>query len=250
MFTKAIRRLLSKSPVVYEIGATIKLIWLRLYYSGGDVIAAISLIKSKNGLALDIGANRAQSAVRMLKLKPGFKVISFEPNKKCVFSLKIAKVILGSSFHYELFGLSDKSGERTYYEPYVNSLAVAAEGTFCPENLDESLEKRIGHYEIRKSTFSTRTLDELNLSPIFLKIDVQGAELDVLRGARNTIIRCKPIIVVEKNAHNEEQTKLYLEDLGYVAISSATATEAGVGLGDLAGDNVFVIKTDLSTPSS
>lgn len=41
-------------------------------------------------------------------------------------------------------------------------------------------------------------LDDLNLSSIgLIKIDVQGAEGEVLEGAKETLKRCKPVVVVE-----------------------------------------------------
>ncbi|MBX9768592.1 MAG: FkbM family methyltransferase, partial [Bdellovibrionales bacterium] len=40
-------------------------------------------------------------------------------------------------------------------------------------------------------------LDELQLRPNFIKIDVQGLELQVLKGAMQTIKRYRPLIMVE-----------------------------------------------------
>ena len=40
------------------------------------------------------------------------------------------------------------------------------------------------------------SIDELNLSPTILKIHVEGAELEVLQGAIQTIQRCRPVIMV------------------------------------------------------
>ncbi len=55
---------------------------------------------------------------------------------------------------------------------------------------------------------SVKTLDGLNLNVNFLKIDVEGYEPNVLRGARETIKRCKPIIVMEANHEPEKQKSL------------------------------------------
>ena len=49
------------------------------------------------------------------------------------------------------------------------------------------------------------TIDSLNLQRLdFLKIDVQGLEIEVVKGAMETIKRCKPIIVVEANNPSED----------------------------------------------
>jgi FkbM family methyltransferase len=247
MLLKTFRRVLSSVPLLYELAAAFKLAWVRVSYSGGGAIAAIQLVREEQGLALDIGANRGQSAIRILRLKPHFRVLSFEPNKRCISCLKIAKVLLGRSFQYELCGLSDINGNMIYYEPRINSLSVSAEGTFCPENLDDFLEQRIGRYDVRQTSFPVRVLDEMSLSPAFIKVDVQGAELAVLRGARDTITRCKPVVVVERNIHNEEGVKSYMADLGYKALSNGSANALGLKLGDLSGDNVFVFEAKSSS---
>ncbi len=59
-----------------------------------------------------------------------------------------------------------------------------------PENEDDARE-----------TVVVRPLDYYGLDRIdFLKIDVEGMELDVLEGARETVERCQPVIFVEANS--------------------------------------------------
>ena len=50
------------------------------------------------------------------------------------------------------------------------------------------------------------TLDQFNLSACdFLKIDVEGMELDVLKGAYGTIVRCQPVVMIEVGKVPEER---------------------------------------------
>lgn len=238
---KRIRQLLSRVPPVYTGAAILRLFWLRLTYSGGGAISAILLVESRQGLALDIGANRGQSAIRIARLKPDFDIISFEPNRRCEFALRVVRVMLGKRFRYELAGISDQNGNVTYYEPFVNSLPVSSEGTFLPGNLDEEMEQRLGNrYGVRETTLPVLRLDDLNLSPDFVKIDVQGWELNVLRGARETIRKCHPVLVIERNRHNERETTEYLEDLGYRKLDQTALRQNGLVFVDISGDNVFV----------
>lgn len=71
-----------------------------------------------------------------------------------------------------------------------------------------------------------RTLDSFDLPTIdFMKIDCEGYEFPVLKGAAETLRRCKPVIVVEQKPHPNfakqwEQyaaIKFLAEACGYVA---------------------------------
>ena len=46
---------------------------------------------------------------------------------------------------------------------------------------------------------SVRTLDSFGLAPALIKFDVEGHEIPALRGARNTIMRFRPVLVIEVN---------------------------------------------------
>lgn len=71
-----------------------------------------------------------------------------------------------------------------------------------------------------------RTIDSYNFDEVdFIKIDCEGYEVFVLRGARETLLRCKPVIIVEQKRDMSEQfgvPKLaavdYLLELGYVKV--------------------------------
>ena len=58
----------------------------------------------------------------------------------------------------------------------------------------------------KNSTFDgieMRTLDSFGFDDVdFIKIDVEGYELPVVRGARETILRCRPNVVVEQKGND------------------------------------------------
>lgn len=68
-----------------------------------------------------------------------------------------------------------------------------------------------------------KTLDWFDLSPNLLKIDTEGYELFVLRGAEKTLVKHRPVVIVEqKPGHASKNFGLkdtaaipYLESLGY-----------------------------------
>lgn len=60
-----------------------------------------------------------------------------------------------------------------------------------------------GFEVLNKTTIKQINLDnylaEKNIIPNFIKIDVDGYEMQVLKGLKNTILKVKPIIVIETN---------------------------------------------------
>jgi FkbM family methyltransferase len=60
-----------------------------------------------------------------------------------------------------------------------------------------------------------------DLSPSVIKIDVEGMELDVIRGAKETISRCKPVLYFEYGDRTDgDQVDALLHEIGYVAFWS------------------------------
>jgi FkbM family methyltransferase len=58
------------------------------------------------------------------------------------------------------------------------------------------------------------TLDSFNLSPTFIKIDIQGAELLAFKGGVETLMRSKPGLIVECENGNIQAVE-FLQKLGY-----------------------------------
>jgi FkbM family methyltransferase len=51
--------------------------------------------------------------------------------------------------------------------------------------------------------------------PDVIKIDVEGAELEVLQGARGLLQRCNPVIICEVGSENSRQVGDFLREAGY-----------------------------------
>jgi FkbM family methyltransferase len=88
---------------------------------------------------------------------------------------------------------------------------------------------------VREShTVLTVTLDwclEQGLRPPdVLKVDVEGAELNVLRGAQELLHRYRPPILIEVRAENQEEIAAILRGAGYQLFNSDTAAEERVPL--------------------
>jgi FkbM family methyltransferase len=70
-----------------------------------------------------------------------------------------------------------------------------------------------------RTTVETTTIDEASrrfFPPDFIKIDVEGAELSVLEGARETLSKVRPIMLIEIGSGKLQSVQEYLSKLEYV----------------------------------
>jgi len=132
--------------------------------------------------SIDVGANIGIYSYALSRL--GSTVESFEPLTEC------ALVILAfghSRIHVHSEALSDVEGEMTIHFPIVAGY---------PNTPLASLEHKQENGGRRN--IQVRTLDSFNFIDIgFIKIDVEGHEMHVIEGARETIRKCRPVLLVE-----------------------------------------------------
>ncbi len=143
---------------------------------------------------VDAGANRGQFALVARRRFPGARLCCFEPLPGP--RAKLEQILPGGGAA-EVFAvaLSTYSGSAEMHvteDDDSSSLKVVG---------DRQKAEFPGTEEVRSTEVSTARLDEiLKLedidSPALLKIDVQGSELDVLRGAE-TVLRAFDVVVVE-----------------------------------------------------
>jgi FkbM family methyltransferase len=152
-----------------------------------DLLEKIQL--KSNSVFWDVGANVGLYSVIFSKLNPNWKIYSFEPNYK-VHDKFFKNVHFNScrNINLEPFALGSSKGSSTLV---VNSIRPGTSKIdFNP--------KPFASYE----TIATITGDELFLTgkiqaPDFIKIDVEGYELDVLNGLNLTISSFKPVLSIE-----------------------------------------------------
>jgi FkbM family methyltransferase len=171
-----------------------ELTWLLNYFvRGGDT-------------ALDVGAN---IGFYSYGLKSFFKTIhAFEP------ITALSKFLNDhNSRNVVIHGIacSDSSGSANIYVPKIGNTA-----DYALAGLDANLRsKSFQTIKVQKATIDSFSFEHVDL----IKIDVEGHELNVIMGSRQTIVRCRPVILAElENRHRDNAVSTfvdYLSDIGY-----------------------------------
>ncbi len=182
--------------------------------------AGFSLLPG-DGLFLDIGASIGQSALSFRIFKKVSPIISLEPLPEHEDDLRFVSRII-DGFSFRMFGASDMTGVRTLCVPAIGDYRLPAESALDREAVETVIERleseghdprRLG---IHETEVSLRRIDELGLDPQFVKIDVEGAELAVLKGMEETLQRFHPALLIEWSDSQPAVAEL-LDEYGYEA---------------------------------
>ncbi len=166
---------------------------------------------------LDIGANRGQSIQAIRMFEATAPVIAFEANPVLADRLK-GRFQKDRHLTVEAFGLGTEETRGTLYLPYYRQWMFDGLASFDREAAVSWLnEKRMPGFRkelmtVKEVESTIRRLDDLELSPGFIKIDVQGFENAVIMGGQETITRHRPAFLIE---YEPGQEFPFLTSLGY-----------------------------------
>ena len=149
-------------------------------------------------IALDIGAHIGSHTLTLARLVgPTGRVYAFEPQKKVfrelVYNLKLNEISHAIPLR---FAVSSESGivEMDPIQGADGQVRVGKGG----------------------DVVEARTIDSFGFSNVSLiKIDVEGHQLPVLKGAERTIRTSHPVIIIEIGREQRRETKLKLGEYGY-----------------------------------
>ena len=188
----------------------------------------------KKSIVIDIGANLGQSVTSIARVCRPSEIIAFECNPNCINSLqrigKINSLLRGIKFSLINRALGDFCQSFNFMVPTVGGVEYIQEGFLEGTIVNEKtiaarLKCDASELEYSIQSVKVEMLDSYNFNPGLIKIDVQGAELTVLKGALNTIAKCKPILLIELPDDIGERLKLLLfieERLNYHVIDIGT----------------------------
>lgn len=150
------------------------------------IAAVLAASLHEDSLYVDVGANRGQVLAEAVRIAPRARHIAFEPIPPLAAELQsrfptvdCRRKALGATV------------ERTQF-CYFTELDGWSGLRRNSEISDERGRPRYIDVEV-----STLDLELAELTPTLVKIDVEGAELGVLEGARSLLARARPLLILE-----------------------------------------------------
>ena len=192
-----------------EVKLAVDLLALRRKHHGDGVVA------------FDCGANIGVHTVEWAMAMTGWgSVVSIEAQERVYYALA-GNIAINNCFNaIAVHGaVSSESGV----------MKIPSPNYFVPSSFGSlELRQRTGNEFIGQpidyeNTVNVRklTIDEFNLPRVdFIKIDVEGMELEALEGAKRSITQSHPIMLIEKIKTDAEKLRAWLKAHGYEIIDA------------------------------
>lgn len=191
---------------VDEVSLILQLLSCRRKYFGNGVFV------------IDGGANIGVHTLECSRHMQGWgSVLSFEAQERIFYALA-GKVAINncSNVQVKLSALGCEVGEMLVPRPDYNKNSSFGSLELKKKESTEFIGQYVSYKENDCDKIPVTSLDSLNLSRLdFIKIDVEGMEMDVLQGGVEKIAAYHPIILVEILKSDKKEITNFLEGKGY-----------------------------------
>jgi FkbM family methyltransferase len=184
-----------------------------LNYENSDVsgerrFLAALLDRRPDALVLDVGANRGDYSALVRSLSPRPTIHAFEPHPRAFAALEARAQALGIAAHHTALG--DQAGEVSLFD-YADEQG-SEHASLYREVIEDAHRRRASAVTVPCTTLDA-VVEGLGLATIDLvKIDTEGHELAVLKGAARTLGRgAIEVIQFEFNEMNVH-SRVFLKD--------------------------------------
>jgi FkbM family methyltransferase len=181
--------------------------------------AAFGLFPQSDGLFLDVGANAGMSAMSLRIYQRRAQILAIEPNPYHEADLRWTRRVV-RRMDYRICAAGDLPGEADFFIPVYRGVPITAEASLTRRFVEQSpsLRSQLGSrlnspdFHIVQTRVQVRRLDDLGLTPAFVKVDVQGHEQPALAGMARTLGVAGPPVLVEAPS---AETAAFMSSLGY-----------------------------------
>ena len=182
----------------------------------GDVLARL-----RPACVWDVGANVGFWSLYLCGITPPIaEVIAYEPDATNRRLLKHNRDVNGlRQLHIREVALSNERGRATFHCDVLTGSTGSLEG-------ERAFTQRFYGTPTAQTQVEVPTIDDEladgRTVPEFVKVDIEGHELGLLKGARQLLHDHRPVLLIEVTGKSTADTVALLHDAGYVLIDPRT----------------------------
>ena len=169
-------------------------------------------------VAIDCGANIGVHTIEWAQAMHGWgSVIAFEAQERIYYALA-GNITLNNCFNAKAIFAAVGASEGEIMVPLPNYFAASSFGSLeiRKKSTTEYIGQEIDYTEENCVRTQMTSIDKLNLKRLdFIKIDIEGMEIEALVGGEKTINEFKPILMIEKIKSDELELRNFVEKYGY-----------------------------------
>ena len=169
-------------------------------------------------VALDCGANIGVHTIEWSKHMHGWgEVFAFEAQERIYYALA-GNIALNNCFNARAFWTAIGAAGGTIRVPVPNYLVPSSFGSLEIRKTaaTEFIGQEVDYSDAKTNETVLRSIDSLRLNRVdFIKIDIEGMEMEALAGARGAIQAHKPIMLIEGIKTNLGDLTRFLQEHGY-----------------------------------
>lgn len=197
-----------------EVELSTQLLELRHRYHGDGVVA------------IDCGANIGVLTVEWATAMTGWgSVMAIEPQERLYYALA-GNIALNNCFNAVAMHAAVAAETGVITVPTPNYLTASNFGNLELQQSDsnEDIGQNIDYTPENGVPVQKIAIDMLELPRVdLIKLDIEGMEMDALAGAKQTIARCHPVVLVETAKVDRAALRTWLEQHDYVVVDAGLA---------------------------
>jgi len=169
-------------------------------------------------VAIDCGANIGVHTIEWAQFMYGWgEVISFEAQERIFYALA-GNITLNNCFNARAIWAAVGAENGHIKVPVPDYFVPSSFGSLEIKKTDrtEFIGQEIDYSEDKTITTQMMSIDGLKLNRLdFIKIDIEGMEMDALKGAESSLRRMKPQLLIEKLKAKKNDIQKICKKMGY-----------------------------------